>query len=86
MPMVVSFLQLAHMSTRGDQTCVVYSIDHKTYVVYRTVQTRQTYAAYIMDTLRTRCLQYGPINLILLMERTHQTYIAYSKGISILCF
>ena len=51
---VVSFLQLAQMSTRVDQTCFVYSIYHQTYVVYS------------MDTLNLYCLEYGHIKLTLL--------------------
>ena len=39
-----------------------------------------------MDALNIRYLQYGPINLILLMELTHQAYAVYSMDISILCF
>jgi hypothetical protein len=64
---VVSFLQLAQMSTRGDQTCLVdYSIEHQTSIVYS------------MDTSNLCCLQYWHIKLSLFTVWTHRSYVVYS--------
>jgi hypothetical protein len=38
-----------------------------------------------MDTLSLRCLQYGPIKLVLLMEWTHQNDVVYSMEPSNVC-
>jgi hypothetical protein len=37
-----------------------------------------------MDISNLRCLQYGPIKLILFMEGTHQTYIVYGRDSSLM--
>jgi hypothetical protein len=56
---VVSFLQLAQMSTRGDQTCLDYIIDHQTDIDYSIEH--QTSIVYSMDTSNLCCLQYWHI-------------------------
>jgi hypothetical protein len=61
------------MSTRSDQTCFVYSIDHHTYVVYS------------IDPLYICCLRNGHIKLMLNTKRTHQTYVVYGRDPSNLC-
>ena len=51
-----------------------------------TVLTIKLTFSTVQDTLSIHCLQYGTINLILLMELAHQTYVVYSMDTSILCF
>jgi hypothetical protein len=49
------------MSTRGDQTCLDYSIDHQTDIDYSIEH--QTSVVYSMDTSNLCCLQYWHIKL-----------------------
>ena len=80
---VVSFLQLAQMSTRGDQTCLNYSIDHQTYVDYSIEH--QTYVVNSMDTSNFGCLQHRPTKLMFFTVRTNQTCAVYCMDALILC-
>ena len=60
--MVVYFLQLAHMSTRGDQTRLVTVLTIK--LTFSTVETHQVYAVNNMEPLTLSCLWNGHINLM----------------------
>ena len=85
--MVVYFLQLEHMSTRGDQTCLVTVLTIK--LTFSTVETHQVYAVINMEPLTLSCLwnehinlmffeRSGPIKHRLLTSCIHLAYAVYN--------
>ena len=78
--MVVYFQQLAHMSTRGDQTRLVTVLTIK--LTFSTVETHQVYAVNNMEPLTLSCLWNEHINLMFFngvdqsnIDYLHQVYI-----------
>ena len=81
---VVSFLQLAQMSTRGDQTCLVYSIDHQTYVDYSIEH--QTSVVNSMDTSNFGSLQHRPTKFMFFTVRTNVVYGMHPSNLRCLLY
>jgi hypothetical protein len=64
--------RMLQMSTRGDQTCLNYSIDHQTYVDYSIEH--QTSVVNSMDTSNFGSLQHRPTKLMFFTVRQFHSY------------